>query len=328
MQQSGQKWKGLLKLLGPIFFVFILIRFVDLQTTVALLSKINLQIALLSTLLFPVLTSVLALRWWLISKRLELKASFGMHFQVSYISWFMSALPMIGISPLAKFAYLQDEGQPAGLTAVSITLDKLFNIIGPIFFGLFAFIYFPKSLLKYMHIEIFYTIVVVAALAVALFGKKIWNMLKKLLRRITSKRLHQIGKNLELQLAKFWSNFDFKFFSLILFISIVIGLLRSLVLFLLATSLNISVSFGFIIACRALIGIVNMIPISISGIGTRDTILLLALPLAGVSNESAIALGFLAFLWIICHKLSGIIFWLKRPLPYNSILAVKEKLSP
>jgi uncharacterized protein (TIRG00374 family) len=328
MQKIGQKWKGLLKLLGPIFFVFILIRVVDLQTTLALLREINLQIALISILLFPVLNTVLAFRWWVICRRLELAASFGALFQVNYISWFLSALPMIGISPLSKFAYLKADGKPAGLIAISITLDKLFNIIGPIFFGLFAFVYFPRSLLKYMHLWVFYASVVVIALAVVVFGKKVWNTLKKLLSRFTSKRLHQIGRNLEIQLAKFWSNFDFKLFSLILLISIVIGLLRSLVLFLLAISLNISVSFGLIIACRALIGIVNIIPISISGLGTRDTILLLTLPLSGVSKEAAIALGFLAFLWTICHKFSGVIFWLKRPLPYHSILAVKEKLSP
>jgi len=327
MQTIGPKWKGLLKLLGPIFFVIILIRVVDLKTTLALLGEINLKIALISILLFPVLNTVLTFRWWVICRRLELAASYKALFQVNYISWFLSALPVFGISPLSKFAYLKEEGKPTGLIAISITLDKLFNIIGPICFGLFAFIYFPRSLLKYMHLWIFYASVIIFVLAVAVFGKKIWNTLKKLLGRLTSKRLHQIGRNIEAQLAEFWSNFDFKFFSLILVISIFIGLLRSLVLFLLAISLNISVGFGFIIACRALIGIVNIIPISISGLGTRDTILLLTLPLSGASNEAAIALGFLAFLWTICYKFSGVIFWLKRPLPSSSIRAIKEKLS-
>jgi uncharacterized protein (TIRG00374 family) len=326
MQKVGQKWKGLLKLLGPIFFVFILLRVIDLQAALALVRGINLKIALVSILLFPVLNTVLAFRWWVICRRLELTAPFKTLFQVNYISWFVSAFPMIGISAISKFAYLKEEGQPTGLVAISITLDKLFNIIGPIFFGLFAFVYFPGSLFTYMHLWIFYAVLMAIALTVALFRKQMWPTLKKLLSRFTSKRLHQIGRNLETHLAKFWSNFDIKFFALILVISIVIGVLRSLVLFLLAISLNISVSFGFIIACRALIGIANMIPISISGLGTRDTVLLLTLPLAGVTKEAAIALGFLAFLWTICYKFSGVIFWLKRPLPSNSILAIKEKL--
>ena len=326
MQKNRRNWKGLLKLLGPIIFVFILLRVIDLQTAWALVRGINLKIALISLLFFPVLNTLLALRWWVICRRLELNASFKTLFQVNYISWFLSAIPMVGISAISKFAYLTEEGKPAGLIAISITLDKLFNIIGPIFFGLFAFVYFPGSLLKYMHLWVFYGGLIVIALAVALFWKKIWQTLKKLLSRFTSKRLHQIGRNIETKLAKFWSNFDITFFALILVVSIVIGLLRSLVLFLLAISLNLSVSFGFIIACRALIGVTNIIPISISGLGTRDAVLLLTLPLAGVTKEAAIALGFLAFLWTIFYKFSGVIFWLKRPLPSDSILAIKEKL--
>lgn len=326
MQKKEPKWKGLLKLLGPIFFVFILWRVIDLQTTLALVRGMNLKIALISILLFPVLNTLLAFRWWVICRRLELTASFKTLFQVNYISWFLSVFPMIGMSAISKFAYLKEEGKPAGLIAISITLDKLFNIIGPIFFGLFAFVYFPRSLLKYMHLWVFYAGLIAIALTVALFWKKIWQTFKKLLSLFTSKRLHQIGRNIETKLAKFWSNLDLKFFTLILVISIVIGLLRSLALFLLAISLDMSIGFGFIIACRALIGITNMIPVSISGLGTRDAVLLLTLPLAGVSKEAAIALGFMTFLWTICYKFSGVIFWLKRPLPSDSILAIKEKL--
>nr|MBC8392281.1 flippase-like domain-containing protein [Deltaproteobacteria bacterium] len=105
-----------------------------------------------------------------------------------------------------------------------------------------------------------------------------------------------------------------------------IGLLRSLVLYILAISLNIYVSFGLIVACRALIGIANVIPVTISGLGTRDAILLLTLPLAGISKEAALALGLIAFLWTIGSKFSGVLFWLQRPLPAGSIMAIKEKL--
>jgi uncharacterized protein (TIRG00374 family) len=327
MQIIRKKWKGLLKLLGPIFFVFILIRIVDPRKASDLLRSTSLEIALMSILFFPVISAVITFRWWIICRRLEMLTSFKELFNIYYISWFLSAFPMIGIAPLSKFAYLKEKGKPASLIAISITLDKMFNIIGSMFFGLFAFVYFPKNLLQYMNLWLLYGSTFLILLVILIFGKKIWKALKTLLRRVTSKSLQQIGKNLEMELAKFWTNFDLKFFLHILVISISIGLLRSLVLYLLTVSLNIKVSFGFIIACRALIGIVNMIPISISGLGTRDAILLLTLPLSGVSKEAAIALGFLAFLWTICYKFSGVVFWLKRPIPANSILAIKEKLT-
>ena len=114
---------------------------------------------------------------------------------------------------------------------------------------------------------------------------------------------------------------------LILGISIAIGLLRAFVLYVLAVSLHISASFGIIIACRAIIGLVNVIPITISGLGTRDAVLLLMLPLAGATREGAIALGLAAFLWTIGSKFSGVFFWLNCPLPLKSFRNIKERLT-
>jgi hypothetical protein len=146
------------------------------------------------------------------------------------------------------------------------------------------------------------------------------------LKRYCNKKLQRFGSDLEQHLAKFWSGLDLKLILLLLGISVAIGLLRSLVLYLLAVSLNIHVSFGLIVACRALFGIVNVVPITVSGLGTRDAILLPALSLSGVSKEFALALGFVAFLWTLCSKFSGIIFWFKRPLPLSSITTTKKKL--
>jgi hypothetical protein len=50
------------------------------------------------------------------------------------------------------------------------------------------------------------------------------------------------------------------------------------------------------------------------------------LTLSGVSKEYALALGFVAFLWTLCSKFTGIIFWFKRPLPLNRFKISKNKV--
>jgi uncharacterized protein (TIRG00374 family) len=325
MQPSKPVWKGLLKLLGPLFFIFLFIRVVDLKTTAALLKEINLQPALLSVLLFPIVNGALAVRWWILCRRLGIEASFNWLFQIYYSTWFLSAIPLVGVSPLSKFIYLKEEGKAPGLSAVSIILDKLFDIFGLLAFGLFGLVYFPKNFYKGLHFGFAVVLAFFLMFAFLIFGKKIWKLFTAFLDRYANKKIRQIGRNLEADLAGFWSAFDVKFFLLMLGISIAIGLLRSLVLYLLAVSLKIQVSFGLIVACRALIGIVNVIPVTINGLGTRDAVLLLALPLAGVSKEAAIALSFSAFLWIIGSQFSGVVFWLKHPLPCGGIRAIKEK---
>lgn len=324
MKRLKPKWKGLFKFLGPIFFIFIIIRVVDPKAAVALIKEINPGLALTSILLTPFIIAIQTSRWWLICQRLGIASSVTRLFQINYISWFLSVVPLVGVSPLAKIIYLKEEGQPAGKTAVSVTLDKLFDILGQVFFSFFALIYFPEIFLKDIQRWILFAAGCTTIFAVLIFWNKLWKKVTEVLKRYAGKRIQKIGENLENDLSEFWGRFDLNFLIKILAISVVLGLLRSLILYLLAISLNITVSFILIIACRALIGIVNAIPVSINGLGTRDAILLFALPLAGVSNEAAIALGFVAFLWTIGSKFSGVIFWFKNPLPISSVRSPKK----
>jgi uncharacterized protein (TIRG00374 family) len=326
MNRSKPKWKGLLKFLGPIFFIFLIIRVVDPRTAVALIKEIDLGLALTSILLTPFIIGILTFRWWIICHRLGIASSVTQLFQINYISWFLSVVPLVGVSALAKILYLKEEGKPAGKTALSVTLDKLFDVLGQVFFSFFALIYFPEIFLKDMHRWILFATGFIAIFVVLIFWSKLWSMAMEVLKRYSGKRIQRIGENLENELSEFWSRFDLNFLSKMLAISIALGIIRSLVLYLLAISLNIPVGFILIIACRALIGIVNSIPVSINGLGTRDAILLFALPLAGVSKEAAIALGFVAFLWTIASKFSGVVFWFKHPLPISGVRSIKEKL--
>jgi uncharacterized membrane protein YbhN (UPF0104 family) len=194
-------------------------------------------------------------------------------------------------------------------------------------FSLFGFVYFPGSLFKELHLWFYFGGIAFLVLIICFFGGRIWKLLIRGLKQYSNKKIQRIGQNLETKLSNFWSGFDVNFFSTLLGISIVVGLLRSLVLYLLALSLDIHVSFGLIVACRALFGILNVIPISISGLGTREAILLPALSLSGISKEFALALGFVAFLMTLCSKFSGLLFWFQKPLPLEFIKSVREKIS-
>ncbi|MFC1869146.1 lysylphosphatidylglycerol synthase transmembrane domain-containing protein [Thermodesulfobacteriota bacterium] len=324
---SKKIFKGSLKLIGPLLFIFFVIKVVDPRQAVGLLQKVRIDILLLSLLFIPVSNAVISFRWWIVSKQFGLGTSLNELFQIYYISWFLSILPLIGISPLARLVYLKEKGKTTSTSLLSITVDKIFDIIGLLIFGLFGLIYFPQKLIQDFHLWFFVVILLFIVLFFCLFRRKLWNTFLEFIKQYAGKKFRRFGESLETDMALFRSQFDFVFFIKVLAVSIIIGLLRAALLYTLALSLNIHVGFVFLIACRALIGIVNIIPISISGLGTRDAILLLAFPLVGVPQEAAVALGFLAFLWALCSKFSGVFFWLKHPLPFSSIMAMKEKLS-
>ena len=77
MQLTKFGFKRLLRLIGPLFFIFLFIKVVDFKATVALLREIKPEAALLSVVLFPIVNGALAVRWWLLCRRLGIKASFN-----------------------------------------------------------------------------------------------------------------------------------------------------------------------------------------------------------------------------------------------------------
>ena len=82
MQFIRSKWKGLLKLLGPIFFIFLILRVVDPKATLNIVKTIKPELAIASLLLFVVVNAILALRWWVICQRLGMGVAFKELFQV------------------------------------------------------------------------------------------------------------------------------------------------------------------------------------------------------------------------------------------------------
>ena len=328
MKLSKRGWKRLIKAIGPLLLIFFLIKIVDPWAVADHLKNIRLNIFIAAFLFFPLLISIRTYRWWIICRQVNLGASFQSLFQITYISWFLSILPVTGVFAISKIVYLNEEGKSARTVAISIIIDKLSDILGLLFFGLFAIFSFHKIPIGESSIWILYGAITILLGLMIVFGKWLWRGFRNLLKRYMNQKMRAIGAGMEADLGRFWSEFSSKLTLQFFAFAIVIGLLRSLVLYVLALSINLHVTFALIVGCRALIGIVNVVPISISGLGTRDAVLLFILPFAGISNDAALALGLIAFLWGILFKLSGVVFWIKRPLPTAAITSIKGKLFP
>lgn len=88
--------------------------------------------------------------------------------------------------------------------------------------------------------------------------------------------------------------------------------------YLLARSLNLEVGFipmMFAVACGSLI---TLVPISISGIGTREAAMIAYLNSAGVSAEAALSFSLLVFVtFYVAGGLIGALAWWIKPIPFT-----------
>jgi uncharacterized protein (TIRG00374 family) len=321
-----KKWKTLLKFTGPALFVFFLFKIVDFQAVISLLAHIRPGFVILSAILFPLLTACLTFRWWLVCRQLDMPVSFGALTRIYYVTWFLGILPFTGTTVVAKILYLNSAGEKTSTTAVSLAFDKLLDIAGLLLFGLLGALYLPKGLIDTGSLWVAWGVAFGMAILVAAFGSRAWKALKIIANRYLSRRLKAIGSSLESDLSGLWAGFHFPLFCKHLLLAVVINLLRGMILYVLALALDIQITYLQALACRALIGIVNFIPISNSGLGTRDAVLLLVLPLWGVSVDAALALGLTAFVWTIFTKAAGIVFWFQQPLPIQAFLDARHNL--
>ncbi len=80
---------------------------------------------------------------------------------------------------------------------------------------------------------------------------------------------------------------------------------------LIARAVHIDVSLHVLISAFTITGIISLLPIAPSGLGTRDAALLVLLAPYGVHAEQAVSLAFLMFISIIFSGILGAWYWLK-----------------
>ncbi|MDA2932719.1 flippase-like domain-containing protein [Acidobacteria bacterium AH-259-D05] len=95
---------------------------------------------------------------------------------------------------------------------------------------------------------------------------------------------------------------------------------------LLAMALGISVGYAQVCYAVALGSLVTFVPVSISGLGTREAVIIAYLGTAGVPAETALAFSFLVFVaFYLAYGLMGAIAWWVKPLPLNDFRSQRAR---
>lgn len=97
--------------------------------------------------------------------------------------------------------------------------------------------------------------------------------------------------------------------------------------YLLAQALNVRAGFGTISYAVALGSLVTLLPISISGLGTREAAIVAYLGQAGVSEEIAMSFSLLVFttFYVAGGLLGALAWWIKpAPLKHEDVIAEKS----
>lgn len=300
--------KWFLRLVGVIIFAYLLYT-IDLAQTYQLLKDTNKFYLLPVVLLFLVLIGIKALRWQLIIKAQEIKSSYIGVF-LAYLSSFVMGIVTPGrAGELIKVNYLINLGHSFGKSFFSVLLDRLLDIAFVLLVGYFGMLLF-FSAFRFQIIFVGCATLFVLLIAI-LLGRKEYIRRFAFARFVPDKVKEKITLIFS-EMSKGIRDINFAFWGKAFVYTVLSWIVYYFQIYLLALSLRINVSFIQIVIFISVIGIINLLPISISGIGVRDVSLAFFFSQIGRSREEAIALSCLILSMVFVWSLISLIaLWIK-----------------
>jgi len=306
-----KKWA--LALIGIAILAIILIN-LDIGKIVGILLGINLGLFLLAVVL-DLLSAVLKAKKWQLLVNVQGRVlSFARATEYFFIGFFLSVLTPGRVGDLARALYLKRETKSLGGALSTVILDRLIDVVMLFSLGFIAIVSFAVLFgREIVSFEILMGLAVLLVAAGLVVLKK--NFIGFFLKPFFSMFVPEKFKGaLKMTFEDFYSYFGKIRASMgRLFAASGIGLVTWLLAFgstyLFILALGIEVPIYFIPLLVPIIMLLDLLPISFSGIGTRDAAAIFLFGLYGVSPEAAVAFSFVFLLsgyWVVALVGAGL----------------------
>ena len=287
---TKQRILQLLKIIGILLFAWILSR-TDRVQLLSTLQQINWMIFLAAIPCFGGIYLTKTLRWHALVQATGLRPTLKESWQLYMIGIFLGNITPAKIGELGRAAYLKKQGLSTKIGILLSIVDRAADAIIIAIFGALSVGILIKD--GWVYVSYATLILLIIALCILHIYKKIISMtlpfVKIFLRRIHPHLVHKV------------------------IITTILGWIFYFAwAVLLARSLGITIEVHILVATFTITGLVAMLPIAPSGLGTRDAVLVMLLRQYGVSAEHAVALALLMFTVIILMSMPGGWYWLQK----------------
>jgi len=309
----------LFSIIGILLFLFILTR-IDIPSLIAVLASINPALLLLALIVNGIAVVVKSYKWKIIVNTVNSRFSLHDSVMAFLVGFSLSVLTPAKLGDFIRAYYVKNDECSTGKALSTVVTDRLIDIvmlvsIATVGILLFSYLY---------HIEILSTALIMllaAGIAVGVVIILNKNLLAYLLRPFFNLF---VPRQLKQKVSEYYHEFYdglFAFyhhrnaFCLAMIVALASWVPPFLYGYLLAQSIGIPINLSYFVIVIPIISLLDLLPISISGIGTRDAALIFLFGLQGVKAESAVAFSllylFLSY-WLVA--LIGAVIWVRHPI--------------
>jgi hypothetical protein len=310
--------KTLLKLLGIILFVFILTK-IDLNSFFRLLKNINVFYFILAAFMAAPILIIKAYRWNYIKRTQKIDYRLSDSILMYGSGLYIGLLTPGRIGDFIKVIYLKNDGNSTGKSFVSVFVDRLADIsflflVG--YFGMFFFSQYLKQQIIFITLLVAFSFIILFMLFIK---RKFFKKLTKKLFNFFIPNKHK--EKIKINFNEFYYDLRkirLKTIGVVFFITIAGWIVYFIQMFLIAKSIGVDISFFTMALFSCIAGLITLIPVSISGIGTRDLMMIFLFSLIGIGKEYAVAVSILILSMNLVMALIGLFCWLKKPIKIKS----------
>jgi glycosyltransferase 2 family protein len=304
--------KYLPMIIGLLVFAYLLYN-IDIKQAFHIILTANMPLLIFATLLCIPILLLVAYRWHYILKYLGGKYPFSETYQFYASSIFIGFVTPARVGEFVRVAHIKDQGY--GRAFASGFADRFSDflfVLGASFIGM---IYFSAEFqgqitIAAVMLGITIFIIIFSFLKRKLIEKWVFKLLPKFLPKKLSKL---ISANIEQFHDCVFALLKVEPFIITFLLTLAAWLIFFFQLYLTAISLGIYVNVFYLATMSCIASLLALLPISISGIGTRDATFVLLLGLVGIEKEFAIALSLIVLLQMTVQALICFPYWIRKP---------------
>jgi hypothetical protein len=294
----------LIQFIGLIVFIYVLTR-VDFSSIVNIFKQSKAEFLLLAVIAMLIQIWLRALRWGFLLKSQDIKTSMKERYLMILAGAYYGSLTPGKLGEFIRMGYLRQQGNSAYSSIVAVFIDRILDIIVLIALGslslfVVGLLYKENPLLIYIAVILW-----IITLVGTIFFRKNFKNLNKLLKLLGLENfLFNFKQKMGEHLAKVknLSKRDVWAVSASTFLFWLVNYIRCYFLIL---ALNINLSFFVMLLFVSVALFVALMPISFSGLGTRDITIIYLFSLVGLPADVALTFSISMFFMILLNAFLG-----------------------
>ena len=293
---------------------------VDLYTLQQIVSSANIGHLAIATVCHAAAFLLFSIRWWYLYRLQDRKFSYKHTFESYYLGLFCNNILPTGMGgDVVRILRLHRAGFDSHLLVSSTVLDRIIGLVTIILMGLMALLFIPNLNLSgtTINIIIVFTLVIPIGISFLFSGYS-----AKILSVISKRFEHNHIRNYLIKVLTSFHEYRRKRPQLLiaLLLSFIAQYLVILSYIFIGASLNIDLPVLIYFSIIPIVFLATSLPVSVGGLGIRESILVYLFTLFGIDTQAAIALSLIYFSLIVFLTLPGGLVMLsknKKHTPYS-----------